>query len=1475
MNESRSGRGWNDPTPREWAEALFLSRRMGRPSQDPGEPESDEPGRDHPRGAKTAGPGTPPVHREQAGSGRDESRTVEQDDPGPTVGSPVAADRNPVLPRVAQTTADGPAGEALAVGGGLGDPWLPDPLGLARALRPLGRREPDRRRQELDEESTAVRSAELGFWEPVLRDVSEAWLEVALIVEDSLTMRVWQESAAALAQLLQYHGAFRDVRVWRLDTGRPDRPALRTVDGDAERHPGELIHPQRRRLVLVVSDCTSSAWSHPELPQLLHRWATHQPLAVLHTLPSRFWERTAAVPLDARLRSTAAGAPNSRIQLRLGRTARSLVDPGPTTEHTAEPVPVPVLALEPAWLDRWANLVAHSGSGWTRAAVLLVDRQGWRMPAPRPHSQAVPGSAQRLSAAETVRRFASVASPAALMLAIRLAFLPLTWDVMRAVQRDALPGSGSLPLAEVLLGGLLERLAPEPSSPATPDFDFREDVRSHLLGRLGRGELYRTLQSAQGPVTRLLGAQPLLMERLLRSPATVTEEDISEADRVVLAAAVPALRALGQPYEASARRAADSGSPARLPVTASAGTNEAAAGSGSRGGPEGSPTHDDETVDAVPVDGEEKPDVTAPEKDLSEPDTPISVAPDVPVGAGPPSDGRPPVVAVRPQAMPGRVPLPNPAFVGRERELSQLRSSLLAGGHTALLAQAIYGLGGVGKTQLAIEYIRRHGDDYDRVWWVRAEQDLVIRADYAALARELNLEPHPDEDITETVVRALSTGSPVRRWLLVLDNAGDPATTREYIPTMVGIPDGIGHVIVTSRDRNWANMVRALQVDVFTREESMAFLARRGAATDTDAAHRLAASLGDLPLALESAAALHEQSGMPTEEYLHLLQTQRTEILAQGPDRSGASVVAAFQISLQRLREHVGARELLDLLAFFGPDPIPSAFLHHARLLRLPDPLGRVLREPFARRLTIAEIGRYSLLTVDPRNDTLQLHRLLRGVLQDSLPPQERSRLRDVAQTVLSVHDPGEPQFTEGWRHYAELLPHMEPSDSLDSDAPEVRVTVLNLIHYVYLNGDLRGSARLAERAYDAWRERLGADDLHTLRAARRLAAAWWALGEYERSRPLNQETLDRLLRTVGQDHGDAITLSGAVAADLRAVGRFPEALGLDRNAYERSRAVFGPDDAGTMTAGHNYAVSLRMNGHFADALALDRGNADQRLRIGRYDLQSLLSANNVARDLRELGRYSEAVLLQEQTVADYRRHYGDRDANTLRALKNHAVTLRRVGRRPEALGLMRESYDGYRAIYGEKHLDTVAALVGLGTDLRLNGHLAAARTAGADAVAEYRELLGPLHPFVHLAGLDLAIVLRALGETARAHELSGAAVEVLPQALGPEHPWVALARVGLGNSLAASREPGAAAALDAEAARALTERFGEQHPATLAARRNHALDLSALGDETESAERLAEVRHAYEETLGPDHPETRAALAGDRAEVDIEPPPI
>ncbi len=382
----------------------------------------------------------------------------------------------------------GAAGNMVAVAM---TPQLPDPLPLARAMRPLRRRVITSQPGVLDEEATADLRAEQRLWLPALLPATEPAFDLAIVIDDSESMALWSAKIRELRLLCEQLGGLRDVRTWYLVTGLNEgsgQPALRAAaPGSQARDPRELADPSGRRIILVVTDGVHPWWapSGPLRP-VLARWALAGPVAIVQPFPQRLWGRSILRPVAGQFRS---GWPGS----------------GPTIAG-ADSVTVPVLELTPRAVSRWASVISGGMGAVSLAAAILPRGADDAMPGvePRVGEAPYPGSPPRgsvrpesaeLDPEQLVRSFRAAVSPAAYRLAGYLSAAQLTLPVMRLVQETKMPGTGSAELAEVLLSGLLRR-SPRTRPMADSDsieYVFQAGVREILQSTLTRGEAISVL----------------------------------------------------------------------------------------------------------------------------------------------------------------------------------------------------------------------------------------------------------------------------------------------------------------------------------------------------------------------------------------------------------------------------------------------------------------------------------------------------------------------------------------------------------------------------------------------------------------------------------------------------------------------------------------------------------------------------------------------------------------------------------------------------------------------------------------------------------------------------------------------------------------------------------------------------------------------------------------------------------------------
>jgi hypothetical protein len=519
--------------------------------------------------------------------------------------------------------------------------------------------------------------------------------------------------------------------------------------------------------------------------------------------------------------------------------------------------------------------------------------------------------------------------------------------------------------------------------------------------------------------------------------------------------------------------------------------------------------------------------------------------------AGPPPFPRPgpapvsadkPGFAGRPPAV-WRVPPRNPWFTGRDGMLTELRRRLGAGEAT-LVVQALYGLGGVGKTQLAIEYAHRFAADYDLVWWIDAEQPVLIPDQLTGLAAGLGLPAGPT--VADTVDRLLAELRGRTGWLLLFDNAERPADIADYRP------GGAGHVLVTSRNPGWGALGGRLEVDVLARAETVALLRARIPAISDELADELAAELGDLPLAAAQAAGYLEQTDLPAGDYLRRFRTRRASLLARGEVVGYAGRIdTAWALSLDRLRgEEPAAVQLLELAAFLAPEPIPLSLVgDHADLLD--EPLRSIAADPDALTDTVGALVGYSLARRHP--DGFQVHRLVQAVIRHRLSPDRQQATAERVIMLLAAASTGDPEESVNWPAYAQLAPHVLATSPLSDSSHAGRQLVLDTIRYLQAHGDTHGGRAVGEQLLERWRSILGPDHPDTLTVGSGLIFALVFAGKAQPARALGRTRCRRML---GPDHPTSLLAATA------GPGAHTARRGAGRSGPGREHVAAWPPDA-------------------------------------------------------------------------------------------------------------------------------------------------------------------------------------------------------------------------------------------------------------------------------------------------------------------------
>jgi tetratricopeptide (TPR) repeat protein len=466
--------------------------------------------------------------------------------------------------------------------------------------------------------------------------------------------------------------------------------------------------------------------------------------------------------------------------------------------------------------------------------------------------------------------------------------------------------------------------------------------------------------------------------------------------------------------------------------------------------------------------------------------------------------------AKEPPAVPsGRgwtIPPPVRSFVGRDDQLAALRARLTDQGRATLVpTAALTGMGGVGKTQLALAYAQRFRGDYTLGWWVPAETELGMLTALAELGTVLGLPAgQPPAELAAAARDALGERS---GWLVIFDNAPDPVAVADYLPGTGG------HVLVTSRDAAWQGIADSVPVDLLSAEDAVELLVRRTGDPDQQSAARLAKALGRLPLALEQAAAYATSQRLSLASYLRLFEERREELLALGrPLAYHGTVDATFTLAREQLQAaNPAAVLLLELCALLAPDELPLSLLLSDPEL-VPELLAAAVADPLRRGGVAGALYRQGLLTRDV-DDTARMHRLVQDVTLACLPEADRHQRTVDAVRLLDGLFPVTSWEPDEWPRCAQLLTHAQAvlghAHIMDLTSPTLARFLNSVGLYLWGRGlDLRLARDLHEQALAMYQRLYEGDHPDVATCLNSLAIDLRVLGEHGRARELDEQAL-------------------------------------------------------------------------------------------------------------------------------------------------------------------------------------------------------------------------------------------------------------------------------------------------------------------------------------------------------------------------------
>ncbi|OWT42405.1 kinesin light chain 3 [Pochonia chlamydosporia 170] len=834
------------------------------------------------------------------------------------------------------------------------------------------------------------------------------------------------------------------------------------------------------------------------------------------------------------------------------------------------------------------------------------------------------------------------------------------------------------------------------------------------------------------------------------------------------------------------------------------------------------------------------------------------------------------------EPLPGHFLVPfgrNQTFVGRETILSKLLERIWPGtNQDDCQRTAVEGLGGVGKTQIALEAVYRVRNEHPdcSIFWVPVVDANTFENAYRDIGKRMKIQGIDEDkaDVKWLVKTALSDDSS-GCWLLVVDNADDITllfgVTRlsDYLPF-----SRKGSILFTTR-----NHMTVVKLDIpksgvltlaeMSRTEATELLQTNlttNQTSDIESNMELLDFLTDLPLAIKQASAYMAETGITTARYLHhyrssdknMIRLLSRDFKDQGRYQTMRNPVATtWLISFEHIsRDKPLAARYLKFLCFLGEKDIPTSLL--------PPPESELDMDE-----AIGTLRAYAFITQREGQDSIDMHRLVRLAMQNWLGNEElKSCVTSAVQRLNQAFPFPEHENRDMWMRY---LPHAQAALEF-REHPKGGKVDASLLHSVaesyFLLGQYQKAEQMHRQSLQVYEKVLGKDHPDTLDSMNNLALALRHLGKYKEAEQMHLQTLELQEKVLGKDHPDTLGSMNNLAYVLNSLGKYEEAVQMYRGTLELRQKVLGKDHPRTLHSMNNLALALRSLGKYEEAEQMHRQTLELREKVlGKDHPDTLDSMNALAIVLDRLGKYEEAEQSQTMALNGYERLLGKDHPRTLDSMNNLAIVHEHLGKYEEAEQMYRQTLEIKEKVLGKDHPRTLQGMDNLALALRFLGKYEEAEQMHRQTVELRQKVLGKDHPDTLDSMDNLAIVLDNLGKYEEAEQMHRQTLELKEKVLGKDHPFTLGSRNNLAIVLDNLGKYEEAEQMHRQTLELREEVLGKDHPDTLGSINNLADVLDNLGKYEEAEQMHRQTLELHEKLLGKEHPSTLSSL-GNLADV-------
>jgi len=781
----------------------------------------------------------------------------------------------------------------------------------------------------------------------------------------------------------------------------------------------------------------------------------------------------------------------------------------------------------------------------------------------------------------------------------------------------------------------------------------------------------------------------------------------------------------------------------------------------------------------------------------------------------------------------------NPNFVGRQEKLGEIHHELNAENNNRVAISAVSGMGGVGKSELALEYAWEYIDDYSGgICWLNVRDRNLATEIIQFIQLQMDLEvPQKIQGNTLTLEQQVewcwkNWQPPSGSVLVIFDDVTEYQDINKLLPR---INNQRFKLLITTRRLGLDTKIVDIPLDVLSEDDALLLLRKILGEENTriedelQTAKDLCQWLGCLPLGLELVGRyLVEDADLSIAEILEELQSERLEYEALNVSELESTemtarlgVSAAFNLTWEKLDSKT--KEVGELLSLFAPDTIAWKYVESVS-----ESLN--WKKTDVRNAKKQLNGRNVIKRLEKSEASYQIHPLIREFLQTKLQasPQINELKQAFSITFIEIGKTIPLESTlEVINSVKNAIPHLTEvvENQLYTVSDENLYSAFDGLGRFYRGQGLYVSAEpWYQQCLSAVKSRLGENHPDTASSLHYLALLYWKMGRYDEAEPLHKQALELRKQLLGENHPDTANTLDNLAGLYWKMGRYEEAEPLHKQALELKKQLLGENHPDTASSLNNLGLLYRDMGRYDEAEPMYKQALDLRTQLqGVNHPHTAQSLNNLANLYLNIGRYEEAEPLHKQALELRKQLLGENHPDTASSLNNLAILYLYMGKYDEAEPIYKQALELRKQLLGENHPETAQSLNNLANLYSNMGRYDEAEPIYKQALELKKQLQGVNHPRTASTLSNLAILYYNMGRYEEAEPIYMQALELRKQLLGENHPETADSLNGLAKLYRDTGRYDEAEPLFIQAVEIVERVFGENHPDTVKYRINLA----------------------------------------------------